>query len=553
MQFKNVAAYCRVSTENIDQANSLESQKRYFGEYIERQPFWNLAEIYVDEGITGTSTEKRLAFNQMIADACAHKFDLIITKEISRFARNTLDSIFYTRKLKELGIGVIFMNDGINTLEPDAELRLTIMSSIAQEESRKTSGRVKWGQRRRMEQGVVFGRDMLGYDVKDGKLYINEDGAATVRLIFHKFVNENKGTHIIARDLREAGVKTSTHMKKWSNTVILRVLRNEKYCGDLVQKKTFTPNYLTHDKKINKGEEELVILRDHHEPIISRELFVKAQAELARRAPTEEQKSKHSNRYCFSGKIKCGVCGNSFVARSKKRGDDSTYKAWRCYEGAKSGAPHIDKVGNEVGCACPSLNDGDAKQLMGQVMANLKMDREGIVKNLTQIIKSAIDVPDDKASKLQTKLQQTTDKKQRLLEMYLDKEVGKEDFQAMSTKLEAEIESLKSELKAVEKQADMQKNIEKLLADMATIIRGITSGENWDDCLYSQLLDKITVYADNKIEVRLKLLPNVFSFTRVNHDATARRMAAAPCRHYGTSVPGFVSLWYSLFSLAKYA
>ena len=205
---KRVAAYCRVSTDSLDQANSLESQQRYFNDYIKRNPLWELSKIYVDEGISGTSTKKRNAFNQMIEDAKRGNFDIIITKEISRFARNTLDSIGYTRELKRLGIGVIFMNDNINTLDPDAELRLTIMSSIAQEESRKTSERVKWGQRRMMEQGKVFGRDMLGYDVRDGKLIINEEGAKTVRLIFHKFLVEGKCTHLIAKELQEEGIRT---------------------------------------------------------------------------------------------------------------------------------------------------------------------------------------------------------------------------------------------------------------------------------------------------------------------------------------------------------
>lgn len=154
---KRVAAYCRVSTDKEDQANSFESQQRYFKAYIEREPDWELKEVYADEGITGTNTKKRKAFNRMI-EACKNgEIDLIVTKEISRFARNTLDSVGYTRELKKIGLGVIFMNDGTNTLDPDAELRLTIMSSIAQEESRKTSERVKWGQKQRMEQGVVFG------------------------------------------------------------------------------------------------------------------------------------------------------------------------------------------------------------------------------------------------------------------------------------------------------------------------------------------------------------------------------------------------------------
>ena len=244
---KRVAAYCRVSTDHEDQANSFESQQRYFRQYIERNPDWKLYEIFADEGISGTNTKKRSEFKRMIACAKEGDFDLIITKEISRFARNTLDSIYYTRDLKKHGVGVIFMNDNINTLDGDAELRLAIMSSIAQEESRKTSERVKWGQKRQMEQGVVFGRSMLGYDVKDGKMTINEDGAKIVRLIFHKFANENKGTHVIARELREAGI-TPMRVKEWSNTVILRVIRNEKYCGDLVQKKTFTPDFLSQVK-----------------------------------------------------------------------------------------------------------------------------------------------------------------------------------------------------------------------------------------------------------------------------------------------------------------
>lgn len=173
----------------------------------------------------------------MIEDVQYKKIDLILTKEISRFARNTLDSIYYTRKLKNMGVGVIFINDGINTLDEDAELRLTIMASIAQEESRRISQRVKWGQKRQMEKGVVFGRELLGYNLKDGVLTINEQEAEIVRMIFHKFTNEGKGTHVIARELYEAGIKTKRGNLNWSNTTILRVLRNEKYVGDLCQKK----------------------------------------------------------------------------------------------------------------------------------------------------------------------------------------------------------------------------------------------------------------------------------------------------------------------------
>ena len=181
-----VAAYCRVSTDKEDQANSLISQKSYFAEYIRRQTGWVLSKVYADDGYSGTQTKKRVGFNAMIEDAMRGQIDLILTKEVCRFARNTVDTLFYTRKLKEKGVGVIFTIDHIDTRDSDGELRLTLMASIAQEESRKTSERVKWGQKRRMEQGVVFGGDLLGYTVSGGVLSRNEEDARIVRAIFHQ-------------------------------------------------------------------------------------------------------------------------------------------------------------------------------------------------------------------------------------------------------------------------------------------------------------------------------------------------------------------------------
>ena len=173
---------------------------------IKENENWQLYKIYTDEGVSGTSTEKRNAFNAMINDAELGRFDLILTKEVSRFARNTVDVLNYTRELKKIGVGVYFLNDSINTLDNDGELRLSIMSSIAQEESRKTSERVKFGQHERMKQGVVFGRDMLGYDVRGGKLYLNDEGAEVVKKIFNKYTVEGKGTHVIARELTDEGI-----------------------------------------------------------------------------------------------------------------------------------------------------------------------------------------------------------------------------------------------------------------------------------------------------------------------------------------------------------
>ena len=272
---KRVAAYCRVSTDKTDQIGSFESQKRYFREYIEQNADLELYRIYADEGITGTNVKNRVSFKNMIEDAKNGKFDLILTKEISRFARNLLDSIYYTRELKRYGVSVFFINDRIDTMEPDAELRLAILATLAQEESRRTSERVKWGQTRRMEAGIVFGRSMLGYDVKNGEMTVNEEGAEIVRAIFRMYTEDKMGFAAIARALDENGIPPM-RAQKWNGTVVMRILKNEKYVGDLVQKKTYTPDYLSHEKKYNRGAEEMIVIRDHHTPIIPREVFEKA-------------------------------------------------------------------------------------------------------------------------------------------------------------------------------------------------------------------------------------------------------------------------------------
>ena len=196
-----VAAYCRVSTDNDDQKNSLESQKLYFKEYIEKNPLWQLVSVYADEGISGTSTTKRAQFKKMVDKAYAGDIDLIVTKEVSRFARNTVDTLSYTRELTAHHVRVIFINDNIDTQDKDAEFRLTIMASVAQEESRKTSDRVKWGMTRRMERGKVTIKDLFGYDISNGDMYVNEEEASVIRQIYHKYAHEKKGYRTIAQEL----------------------------------------------------------------------------------------------------------------------------------------------------------------------------------------------------------------------------------------------------------------------------------------------------------------------------------------------------------------
>lgn len=509
-EVKRVAVYCRVSTDNLDQANSLESQQRYFNEYIKRNPLWELYEVYVDEGISGTSTKKRASFNRMIDDAKNKKFDLIITKEISRFARNTLDSIGYTRELKRHGIGVIFMNDNINTLDADAELRLTIMSSIAQEESRKTSDRVKWGQRRMMEQGVVFGRDMLGYDVRDGKLYINEEGAETVRLIYRKFLDEGKGTHIIAKELREAGIKTSTYTKDWSYTVILRILKNEKYCGDLVQQKTYTPDYLSHSKKYNKGEVEYVTIRNHHEPIISREIFEATQREIERRRNLHGAKNGFANRYALSGKIICAECGSTFIHRKNTSSNGNQNESWTCIQHQKYGRERTNRNNEKVGCSNVSINEKDIRAILQYVLADVLTDRKNIIESVlatvSEVLKS--DHSKDNIAYFENELEKIENKKERLLDMCLSGDIETSDYRKACERLKAEHDSLLEKLQKEKAHKQRLMDKETIIQEIKTYVNSLTIGEEWNDTFYRSIVNKIIINKNREIDIHLKLIPD---------------------------------------------
>ena len=503
-----VAAYCRVSTDREDQANSFESQRRYFREYIEKNPDWELYEIYADEGISGTGTKKRRQFNRMISDAESGCFGLIVTKEVSRFARNTLDALQYTRELKRRGVGVLFLNDGINTLDPDAELRLTIMSSIAQEESRKTSERVKWGQRRRMEQGVVFGRDLLGYRVYGGKLYLREDEAETVRLIFRKFVLEGKGAYAIARELEEAGIRPAAHMKRWSHTAVLRILRNEKYCGDLIQKKTYTPDYLNHEKKRNRGEEELVVLRGHHPPIVGRELFDRAQAELQRRSNGAAAGTKHSARCCFSGKIRC-ACGSSYVSRTKKRKDGSVYRAWRCYEAVNRGSRKTGAPGKQVGCDSPTLNEEDLKELLRRTFREFPFDRSAAADSVCCAVEAVLEEsgPDADAAREKRKRENLERRKQALIELYASGEIGASDFRRAKDRCEGEALRLAREEEEHCARSARAKQRESLPGQIRGRVSALLSGEVWDETFYRDILERIAVGENHRLDVSFAGLP----------------------------------------------
>ena len=539
---RRVAAYCRVSTDKDDQANSFESQQRYFREYIMRHPDMELQEIYADEGISGTSTRKRKRFNAMIRAAKEGKIDLIVTKEVSRFARNTVDTLRYTRELKSIGVGICFILDNIDTMSSEGEFRLTIMSSVAQEESHKTSERVKWGQTRRMEQGVVFGGSLLGYDVVGGKISVNPEGAAIVREIFRKYTDERKGAPTIARELRDAGVLSSTGKCLWSAATVIKILKNEKYCGDLVQKKTCTPDYLTHSKKYNRGQEEMVVLRDHHEPIIDRATFEWVQRELNRRH-TEAQSSGHGNRYPLSGKIKCGCCGSSFQARKRRcKGTDGYRKVWRCGRATAEGKAHLNALGEIVGCDVGrQLREDAAQDILKRSIQAVQLDAEAITANLTHIVEDVLKSSQDDVSgekrRIERELRAAKDKKKATLDAFLAKDISKADFQFVNERCDREIAACQERLAAIERRQKPDAEGGTVRRDVRAAIRAIISGERMDEAFCGRLLDHMTVHADGRVEVFLALLNARWTYVLGGIAEYEEKMAA----HYDSSVPMSVS------------
>ena len=503
-----VASYCRVSTDKDDQANSFETQKRYFQEYIRNQRDWELYEIYADEGVTGTSTPKRLQFNRMINDAYEGKFQMIITKEVSRFSRNILDTIAYTRELRAIGIGVIFANDRINTLDPEAEMLLSFLASLAQEESRRTSTRVVWGQTRQMERGVVFGQSLLGYDVKDGILTVNPEGAEVVRLIFHKYAVEQISTSEIARYMTCKGYCTYRGSAKWKSNTVIKILNNEKYVGDLVQKKTYTPDFLTHAKRKNKGQVPFVTIENHHEAIVSREVWNMAQKRLHQNNKHREGDGGHSNRYVLSGKIKCGECGGSFVGRFKYLKDGTKIRRWCCGTAANEGKAACD-VGKLV-------RDDDAMQMLKMAIRSLPIDTNDIVNNVTALALEAILEGDrgigDDPERLQFEIDRVQKKKEAVMDSYFSGEITKDDMQAMNRKYDGKIEELRQRQKDAKLRSQENRDSKTLRAAIRSEVSGVLNGEIESEVFCKTMLDNLTVFKDRHMELRLDGLPLVFWF-----------------------------------------
>ena len=506
---KRVAAYCRVSTDTTDQLHSLSAQIKYFTEYISDHEGWELIEVYYDEGITGTSTKKRDGFNRMIKDCENGKIDTILTKEVSRFARNTIDTLTYTRKLSQLNINVIFMNDGIDTSDKDGELRLSIMASIAQEESRKISERVKWGIRRKMENGWVYGRkEMLGYRTVNGQLEIVPEEAEIVKRIFHSYVYEGKGCRTIANDLNATGLLT-VNGKMWREDGVCRILKNDKYVGDLTQWKHYSTDFLTKKVVPNSGDNPdapIISLSEHHEGLVSREIFDKAQAQIYERGKMSREGRKYSKHYWFSSKVFCGKCGYTYNISGRTT---NTKRTLRCVNRGKYGSNHrIDKNGAEVGCDNKGVNEKVLEACMKHIIEYVQCSREKIIKGLYEDIEyiRQIETPAD-PEPIKAEIENYNIKKRKAIDLMIDGLITKEDLRKQTEYYDSEINKLTEQLAASQ---NTNLLVQEQISTIKEYVASVNRTSSADICsteVYGEMLKRIVVQENQTVDFYLNCIP----------------------------------------------
>jgi len=374
---RRVAGYARVSTDSEDQYSSYEAQIDYYTTMIKGKTEWDFMGIYTDEGISGTSTTRREGFKQMLTDALSGKVDLIVTKSVSRFARNTVDSLSTIRKLKEKKVEVYFEKENIWTFDSKGELLITIMSSLAQEESRSISENVKWGRRKRFADGQVtvpYTR-FLGYDKgPDGNLVINPEQAKLVRYIFTLFL-QGFAPFAIARQLTNAGYRTVTGKSVWDSTTISRMLSNEKYKGDALLQKYHTADFLDKRPVENKGEIPQYYVQNNHEAIISCEVFDLVQKEL-------QDRRNGRGASILSGRVRCGICGGIFGSKTWHSNNKYRKVIWQCND------KYADK---DKTCSSPNFSEKEFKALFVRALNKLIMDKKEIIRGFDEIKDAVFD------------------------------------------------------------------------------------------------------------------------------------------------------------------
>lgn len=492
-----VTFYARVSTDKDEQLNSLENQIQYYTDLIQSKVSWTYIPGYIDEGISGTSTKKRDSFLQMIEDAKVGRFDFIITKEISRFSRSTLDSIQYTQELLEHNVGVLFQNDNINTLDPDSEFRLVVMAGVAQDEVRKLSERLKFGFRQAIKNGHVLGNDKLwGYDKKDCILTINESEAKAVRRIFDLYANQKMGIRRISQKLYDEGF-TSRRGNAFNVLTIRHILENPKYKGWYCANKSQTVDYRS-KRKIFLEEDEWIMYPDPSIPaIVSEELWDRANALYKRRRQqmlSHQNAAEFHNRYPYSGKIICEEHGTSFH-RQVRKSMKGEKEAWQC---------RVYRNRGRAGCSAPQLLTEELDQIMARIFDQLAQDKQAIVEAVVKIIRSVpneLDYQQD-IRRIAEEISAIIWKKDRLLEMSIERALSTTEFKQRNERFNQQLQELERQKRSLELEKDKSKISVDQLSEIKTALEEeITFQNGINSALVTTILDHIVVKKNSTREV----------------------------------------------------
>jgi site-specific DNA recombinase len=493
---KKVAAYARVSTDNDEQLSSFDAQMDYYTRHIKSNPTWEFVEVYTDEGISATSTKKREGFNRMIADALEGKIDLIITKSVSRFARNTVDTLTTVRQLKEKGVEVYFEKENIYTLDSKGELLITIMSSLAQEESRSISENVTWGQRKRFADGKVSlpYKQFLGYEKgEDGLPKIVEKEAAVVRLIYKLFL-EGKTPSGIAKHLTTNKILTPAGKDVWQQSTVLSILKNEKYKGDAILQKSFTVDFLTKKKKINEGEVPQYYVENSHPAIVSPEVFDLAQHEFKKR---NEVKGYKTGEGCFSGKIICGECGSFYG--NKVWHSTSKYRRtiWQCNH----------KFKNDKKCSTPHIYEDTLKKAFIDAFNSLLENKAEILHGYESIMQALIDTSklDKESVKLQSELEIVAEMLRKCVEENAHSILNQAEYQERYSELVERYQRIKEGLEEInEKRLEARAKHENIVAFIKELEKRKYLITEFDEELWKGTIEKIIVNNEDKINLVFK-------------------------------------------------
>ncbi|MBR0599767.1 recombinase family protein [Sinanaerobacter chloroacetimidivorans] len=489
-----VAAYCRVSTDGDEQLGSFESQKLYYEEKIAANSEWASAGIFADEAITGTKVDKREGFQDMIQKCQYGEIDLVLTKSISRFARNTLDTLQYVRMLRDRNIAVFFEKENINTLDMNGEMLLTIMSSLAQQEVESLSMNVKMGLKMKMKRGEMIGfNGCLGYDYhpEDKSITVNEDEAEIVKFIFDMYL-QGYGTTTIAKRLIELGKKNKKGKVSWHTHGVMGIIQNEKYKGDILLGKTFTTDPISKRRLANMGEEDQFYIRDHHEAIVSREVWDEAEQVRLKRSKnkvveTTGNRERYTRQYAFSSMCECAYCGHKLTRRTRHSSSVYEKPVWQCMNATKNG----------IAC-CPNCKAIDENILEGaflEAFGLLAGNFDDVLDLVMTHVEEAASNDEDirKKKQIDKDISSLESRKSRMTDMLIDGTITKDVFNDKLIEITRKLHNFAEKKLLLEESIGKQKDVGKRMSELRETLKQENILDEFDRVVLESIIDKVIV------------------------------------------------------------